>query len=71
MLALAGLAFAAYVSLTAFLILGAYALINAAYSAGLKHVAVLDVFIIASGFMLRLLAGTTGLEIAPSRWLLL
>lgn len=71
LLAFAGVVLAAYVSMTALLIVTAYALINAAYSAGLKHVAVLDVFIIASGFMLRLLAGTTGLEIAPSRWLLL
>lgn len=70
-LALAGLALAAAVSDFALAIVGAYALINVAYSAGLKHVAVLDVFIIASGFMLRLLAGTTGLDIAPSRWLLL
>jgi 4-hydroxybenzoate polyprenyltransferase len=44
---------------------------NAGYSAGLKHVVVLDVFIIAAGFMLRLLAGTLGLGIAPSHWLLL
>ena len=71
LLALAGLSMAAQVSMTALLIVTAYAVINAAYSAGLKHVAVLDVFIIASGFMLRLLAGTMGLEIAPSRWLLL
>ena len=49
----------------------AYLLLNAAYSAGLKHVVILDVFLIAAGFMLRLLAGTTGIGIAPSHWLLL
>lgn len=48
-----------------------YLLLNAAYSGGLKHVVILDVFIIAAGFMLRLLAGTTGIGIAPSHWLLL
>jgi 4-hydroxybenzoate polyprenyltransferase len=53
------------------LILLAYVLLNLGYSAGLKHVALLDVFIIASGFMLRLLAGTSGVGIAPSRWILL
>jgi len=37
----------------------------------LKHVVLLDVFIIAGGFMLRILAGTTGVGIAPSQWLLL
>lgn len=49
----------------------AYLLINGAYSLGAKHVVILDVFIIAAGFMLRLLAGTLGIGIAPSHWLLL
>lgn len=49
----------------------AYVVLNVGYSFGLKHVVILDVFIIASGFMLRLLAGTLGLGIAPSHWLLL
>ncbi|HEY6895862.1 MAG TPA: decaprenyl-phosphate phosphoribosyltransferase [Rhodocyclaceae bacterium] len=49
----------------------AYLAINLAYSLGAKHVVILDVFIIAAGFMLRLLAGTLGLGIAPSQWLLL
>jgi 4-hydroxybenzoate polyprenyltransferase len=49
----------------------AYVLLNVGYSFGLKHVVVLDVFIIAAGFMLRILAGTLGIGIAPSQWLLL
>ncbi|MDP1613350.1 MAG: decaprenyl-phosphate phosphoribosyltransferase [Sulfuritalea sp.] len=49
----------------------AYVALNVAYSFGLKHVVILDVFIIASGFMLRILAGTLGIGIAPSQWLLL
>ena len=49
----------------------AYVVLNIGYSFGLKHVVILDVFIIASGFMLRILAGTLGLGIAPSQWLLL
>lgn len=48
----------------------AYIAINIGYSSGLKHVAILDVFLIAAGFMLRILAGTVGVEIEPSRWLL-
>ncbi|HJW03551.1 MAG TPA: decaprenyl-phosphate phosphoribosyltransferase [Azospira sp.] len=59
------------VSLAVLLIVAAYAAINVGYSMGLKHVVVLDVFIIAAGFMLRLLAGTLGVGIAPSNWLLL
>ncbi|MBI5900769.1 MAG: decaprenyl-phosphate phosphoribosyltransferase [Rhodocyclales bacterium] len=49
----------------------AYVALNVGYSLGLKHVVILDVFIIAAGFMLRLLAGTLGIGIAPSQWLLL
>jgi 4-hydroxybenzoate polyprenyltransferase len=48
-----------------------YVAINIAYTLKLKHVVVLDVFLIASGFMLRLLAGTIGIGIVPSHWLLL
>lgn len=49
----------------------AYLALNAGYSLGLKHVVVLDVFIIAAGFMLRILAGTVSIGIPPSQWLLL
>ena len=48
-----------------------YLVLNAAYSAGLKQIAVLDVFLIATGFMLRILVGTEGVGIPPSQWLLL
>lgn len=49
----------------------AYLALNTAYSLGLKNIVILDVFLIAGGFMLRILAGTTGVGIPPSRWLLL
>mgnify|MGYP000971059987 CR=1 FL=1 len=48
-----------------------YVALNIGYTLGLKHVVVLDVFIIAAGFMLRILAGTSGIGIDPSYWLLL
>ena len=53
------------------LLLGLYVALNLAYSWRLKEVPVVDVSIIAAGFMLRLLAGTVGGGIPPSRWLLL
>jgi len=53
------------------LIFVGYLALNVAYTLGLKHVVILDVFLIAAGFMLRILAGTTGIGIAPSQWLLL
>jgi 4-hydroxybenzoate polyprenyltransferase len=70
LLAAAGLALAARVSPVAAGIAGGYIALNIAYSVGLKHVPILDVFMIAGGFMLRILAGTLGIGIAPSHWLL-
>lgn len=52
-------------------LIGVYIASNLAYSWQLKQVPVVDVFIIALGFMLRLLAGTVGVGIPPSRWLIL
>lgn len=48
-----------------------YIAINVLYSRVLKNRLLLDVFCIASGFMLRLLAGTWGIGIEPSQWFLL
>ena len=52
-------------------LLALYISLNVAYSLRLKRVPVVDVGVIASGFMIRLLAGTLAVGIAPSRWLLL
>jgi 4-hydroxybenzoate polyprenyltransferase len=64
-----GLGFLVSAKVLAILII--YIVINFAYSVQLKHIVILDVFSIASGFMLRILAGTLGVGIAPSQWLLL
>jgi decaprenyl-phosphate phosphoribosyltransferase len=61
----------AYQSPALLLILGLYLLANLAYSWWLKQEPVVDISIIAMGFMLRLLAGTVAVGIPPSRWLLL
>jgi len=58
------------VSLGALACVLAYFGINVLYSRWLKHVVILDVFIISAGFMLRILSGTLGLGIHPSEWLL-
>ena len=52
-------------------LLATYLVLNTAYTLRLKQVPVVDVFIIAAGFMLRLLAGTWAIGIQPSHWLLL
>lgn len=59
------------VSSAAFLIFLGYAGINLLYTWRLKHVVILDVFCISTGFMLRILAGTLGVGIPPSHWLIL
>lgn len=71
LLGVLGLVLAYHVSAAVLMILAGYALMNIAYSLWLKHVVILDVFIIATGFMLRILAGTSGIGIPPSQWLLL
>lgn len=69
--AVAGLVLAWVAAPAVVLIIVLYALLNLLYSWRLKHVVILDVFIIAAGFMLRILAGTLGVGIPPSSWLLL
>jgi len=71
LLAIAGLALGAWAGPLVAVLLAAYAVLNLGYSLGLKRIPVVDVAIIASGFMLRILAGTLGIGIEPSRWLLL
>jgi 4-hydroxybenzoate polyprenyltransferase len=68
---IAGGAVGLWVSRAVLLILLAYVAINILYSLGLRQVVILDVFLIAAGFMLRILAGTVGVGIAPSQWLLI
>jgi len=47
-----------------------YLVQNLAYSLGLKAIAFLDIGLIASGFLLRVLAGATAIAVPASRWLL-
>jgi 4-hydroxybenzoate polyprenyltransferase len=51
-------------------VLALYVAMNLAYSLGLKRVPILDCSLISFGFMLRILAGTWAIGIAPSRWLI-
>ncbi len=70
-LAAGGCAMALAASPVVLLIVAGYAAMNLAYSYWLKGVVVLDVFVISAGFLLRILAGTLGIGIAPSQWLLM
>jgi len=48
-----------------------YLTANLAYSLGAKNLPVLDVFLLASGFLLRVILGCVLVGAAPSNWLLL
>jgi 4-hydroxybenzoate polyprenyltransferase len=48
-----------------------YLALNVVYSIRLKHVVILDVFAIATFFVLRLLAGSAAVGVRPSVWLIL
>jgi len=70
LLGIASLGAAVWVGSTAVGIVAAYLALNVAYTLGLKRIPVVDVFAIAAGFMLRILAGTSGIGVEPSQWLL-
>ena len=48
-----------------------YLLIQLGYSLFLKHIAIADIFCIASGFVIRVLAGSAAFHVDASKWLLL
>ena len=61
----------AILSLEALAILGAYIILNICYSYYLKHIAILDINIIATGFVLRLFVGSAVTGIQLSMWIVI
>lgn len=53
------------------LIVAAYGLMNVVYSTWLKHQVILDVFVLAAGFVLRAVAGAVAIDVVMSDWLLI
>lgn len=53
------------------LVIGCYYVLNIAYCARLKDYAIIDVCIIAFGFVLRIMAGAVAGGVHPSQWILL
>lgn len=70
-LSLLGFLLALNLNLYFFLFALVYYLLQVAYSFRLKHVVILDVFIIAAGFLIRVVAGGLAIEVAISHWLLI
>jgi len=52
-------------------VLTVYATISLAYSLGLKNIVLVDVFVLAGGFVLRAVAGAVVIEVEVSDWLLI
>lgn len=53
-----------------FLVAFAYFMLQLAYSLALKHIVILDVFVVAVGFVLRVIGGAVVIEVAISPWLI-
>ena len=67
----AGIAWAAQLPPLFFAAGGIYAAINILYTLWLKHVALVELVLVASGFVLRLVAGAAATGIALSPWIIL
>jgi len=48
-----------------------YFLINVLYSLRLKHIVILDAFIVSSGFVLRVIAGGLAINVTISHWIII
>jgi 4-hydroxybenzoate polyprenyltransferase len=66
-----GLLWSALLAHSLLLVVAVYVLMQVAYTLWLKHVALVDIFIIAGGFVLRALAGGAAIGVKLSPWLLL
>ena len=66
-----GLVAAARISAGFLLVAVAYVVLLTAYSAWLKHVVIIDVLVVAIGFVLRAVAGALAIDVEISGWLLI
>jgi len=51
------------------IVIGAYLLLQVAYNFWLKHQPIIDIFVIAVGFVLRIYAGAYSIEVRVSKWM--
>jgi 4-hydroxybenzoate polyprenyltransferase len=68
---LATLALGVYLGFGFLTVVSSYLLLNLLYTQWLKHVVILDVMIVAIGFVLRVVAGGLAIGVEVSTWLLL
>lgn len=60
-----------FININLFVVLLVYFVLNIAYSLKLKHITIVDIFIIATGFVLRLFAGASVVENQLSMWIII
>jgi decaprenyl-phosphate phosphoribosyltransferase len=70
-LVLAGLALAAVLGWEAWAVLLTYVVLTTSYSVVFKHIAVVDLVVVASGFVLRAIGGAEATDVPISTWFLL
>lgn len=70
LLAIASLAAAWVLDPPFSLVLAVYCLLSGLYSAFLKHIVLLDVFVVAAGFVCRVVAGAVVIHVEISSWLI-
>ena len=66
-----GLFFSFFLGINFFLLLIVYIMIQLAYIIFIKHIIILDILAIASGFFIRVLAGAFAINVPVSSWLIL
>jgi decaprenyl-phosphate phosphoribosyltransferase len=65
----AGLSIGWFLGIEFLVVLGLYFVLNLFYSLGLKNISILDLFILASGFVLRIKAGSLVSDVPLSEWI--
>jgi decaprenyl-phosphate phosphoribosyltransferase len=70
-LLITGLLISSLVSLNALLLIVLYVLLNITYTFKLKHISIVDITIIASGFVIRLFVGSIATNIMLSHWIII
>lgn len=66
-----GLSLSFILNFNFFLLALGYVLLQMAYSGWLKHVVILDVLLVAAGFLIRVIAGAVAIDVVISEWLLI
>ena len=71
LLVLCGIALASAIRWQAGLVVAGYAVLTLSYSSVWKHIAVVDIVAVATGFVLRAVAGAVAVDVRMSTWFLL